>query len=79
MIKNEIQCDELEEVKTDLDQLRTSFEHEKVNQDKKRPVDGHPSHKKYFCRKRKYSLVRLKIEIRLFHFILCKLWFYLIF
>jgi len=34
MIKNEIQCDELEEVKTDLDQLRTSFEHEKVNQDK---------------------------------------------
>ena len=43
MIKNEIQCDELEEVKTDLEQLRTSFEHEKVNQDKKRPVDGDPS------------------------------------
>ena len=48
MIKNEIQCDELEEVKTDLDQLRTSFEHEKVNQDKKRSVDGDPSHKKVF-------------------------------
>ena len=40
MIKTEIQCDELEEVKTDLDQLRTSFEHEKVN--------GHPSHKIIF-------------------------------